>query len=139
MKKRFKKCVAIILTVAAVLGLTACGSVPVSSYKGMGIVQNNFSEKCYISFASIEGTVVLKLKTDGKSEGGIHYTASLDEGSATVSYNYLGVDGELFTINGGESLDEVSGYYDSAKTVYVIIKTDGEARGGHFEFKTGDQ
>ncbi len=139
MKKIIKKCVAIMLTIGAVLGLAACGSVPVSRYKGIGIVQSNTSEKCFVSFSSIEGTIVLKLKTDGKGEGGIHYTASLDEGSVTVSYEYLGVDGELFTINGGESVDEIGGYYDHAKNVLVIIKTDGEARGGHFEFRTGDK
>ncbi len=86
----------------------------------------------HVSFDSLKGRYVIKLNSGG--EGAITYTASLGEGNATVYYDYADKKLELFTISGGQSLQDTAGYIEKC-VVYVIIETDGTCLGGDLNFE----
>ncbi len=131
MKKIFAALLSALLLVFACVGLAGCSKYT-SAYSATTLVKIDNVTSHNLSFGSLKGRYVINLSSDG--EGAIAYTASLEEGSATVYYDYDNRKLELFTINGGQSLENTAGYVEEG-IVYVIIETDGTCRGGHFEFK----
>ena len=125
-----KKTLALIVSFVMLISLAGCGGY-VSSYKAVMFVHSNTSSSASMSFYSFEGRMVFRLISSG--EGDLKYTAKLEQGSATVYYDYNGAKTELFSINGGEELDSHGGYIEKG-TVYIIVETDGECMNGDFRF-----
>ncbi len=121
-----KRILRLTLSVIIVLMLTGCGKY-FSSYVATGFVHSNRSASAEMSFYSFEGRMVFRLKSPG--EGDLKYTAELESGTATVSYDYRGTKSELFTVTSGDKLDSRGGYIE-AGTVYVIVETCGKCSNG---------
>lgn len=125
-----KKALLIVLCFALLFSLVACSGY-VSSYKALMFVREERSDHANIRFSGFEGTYVMKLKmkSEGK-EGSIHCVASLEEGEVNVWYDALGTKELLFNLKAGESIDERLGYFESGKTVYIIVETVTPAKEG---------
>ena len=80
---------------------------------------NNY---CRAEFNRFDGTYVFKLKKTNGGEGDIKYTSSLGDGELNVYYDIHGTKELLFSITGGESVNDRGGYIESEKTVYIIIE-----------------
>ena len=129
MMKRILLC---FLSVLFVFSVTSCNYV--SSYKALMFVREERGDHGSISFSYLEGTYVMKLRMSGKGqEGSIHCIASLGEGEINVYYVALGVKEFLFNLKAGESIDERRGYFESGRTVYIIIETVTPAKEGKVE------
>ena len=124
-----KKLFLFVLCIALLLSATACDYV--SSYKALMFVRQERGDHATISFSRLEGTYVMKLKLRGEGqEGSIHCKASLGEGEINVYYDSLGVKEFLFNLKAGESIDERRGYFESGRTVYIIVETVTPAKEG---------
>ena len=124
-----KKILLCFLCVILVFSVSACDYV--SSYKALMFVRSEMGDHGSVSFSRIEGTYVMKLRMSGKGqEGSIHCIASLGEGEINVYYDALGVKEFLFNLKAGESIDERRGYFESGRTVYIIIETVTPAKEG---------
>ena len=127
-----KRILLCLLCVILVFSVTSCDYV--SSYKALMFVREERGDHGSISFSSFEGRYVMKLKMSGVGqEGSIHCKASLEEGEINVYYDALGVKEFLFNLKAGESIDERRGYFESGKTVYIIVETIGSAKEGKVE------
>ena len=123
-----KKLLLFVLCIALLLSATSCDYV--SSYKALMFVRQERGDHATISFSKLEGTYVMKLRMKGEGqEGSIQCKASLGEGEINVYYDSLGVKEFLFNLKAGESIDERRGYFESGKTVYIIIETVTPAKG----------
>ena len=96
------------------------------------IIQNNTSDKATVSFSSLHGTDVYKLKVKDTSKV-LKYSGKLDNGSATVYYDNDGTKKELFTVGADEKVDSSLETLEKG-TLYIIIETDGKCEGGDFSF-----
>lgn len=124
-----KKIIAFVLSLVMLVSLCSCGKY-VSSYSAIGLVKSNTSHSCRVSFLSLEGTMVFKLKkSEIGSEGSISYSVSAEEGEIYLYYDIYGVKEELAHVKAGESITDVSGYVEGGHTVYVIIEATGRAHG----------
>ncbi|MBQ7688737.1 MAG: hypothetical protein IJT27_05930 [Clostridia bacterium] len=119
---------------AIILLLSGCGYR--SHYRTVACVRTNTAQSAALSFYELEGVMVFKMKQKTQSEGEIRYSAQLETGTATVYYDYMGVKTELFTVCGGETLDDHGGYIEKG-TVYIIVETDGVCENGAFRFEVG--
>ena len=128
-----KKILLFILCISLLFSATACTEY-VSSYKALMFVRMGRGDHGSISFSSLEGTYVMKLKLRGEGqEGSIQCKASLSEGEINVYYDSLGVKEFLFNLKAGESIDERRGYIESGRTVYIIVETVTPAKDGKIE------
>ena len=124
-----KKLFLFVLCIALLLSATACDYV--SSYKALMFVRQERGDHATISFSKLEGTYVMKLRMKGEGqEGSIQCKASLEEGEINVYYDSLGVKEFLFNLKAGESIDERRGYFESGRTVYIIVETVTPAKEG---------
>ena len=113
------------------LCLTGCSSYTEHGV-GMVIIQNNVSDKATVSFSSLDGTRVYKLKVKDSNDV-LKYTGTLAKGSATVYYDNDGTKKELFSVSAGENVDSSFEALEKG-TLYIIVETDGKAEGGDFSF-----
>ena len=97
-----------------------------------------------VRFGSLNGRLNESFRKDADGEGMLSYTASLNEGALSVSYE--GEDGKyhpLFSLKGGESISDEGGSVKGAKgkRVRILIETDGAAKNGTVEirFKNGEK
>lgn len=124
-----KRIISLLLLLATIFTLCSCDSY-VSSYKAVGLVRSNTSHSCDVSFLSLEGELVFKLKrSDVGSEGAISYSVSAEEGEIRLYYDIYGTKEELAYVKAGESVSSKGGYIEGGKTVYVIIEATGNAHG----------
>ena len=127
-----KRILLLVLCIALLFSVTSCNYV--SSYKALMLVRMEHGDHGSISFSSLSGTYVMKLRMSGEGqEGSIHCKASLEEGEINVYYDSLGVKEFLFNLKAGESIDERRGYIESGRTVYIIIETVNTAKQGEIE------
>ncbi|MGM9632355.1 MAG: hypothetical protein ACI3XL_04610 [Eubacteriales bacterium] len=125
-----KKIISVLLVLIMLLSLTSC-----EGYSATMLVKVNTNDYCSANWGTLEGTLVLNTtKKSGTAESAIHYTASLEEGELTVYY-YVRLPGdkqkiELFTIKGGESIEDRGGYVEMNNNIQVIIETNGKTKGG---------
>ena len=125
-----KKVLSLILVAVLSLSLMSCGSGYISSYKAIGLVRSNTTHSCRLNFMSLEGSIVYKLRrTEGGSEGDIGYKASVEKGSVSVYYDYVGTKEKLFTLGEGQNAEGRGGYIESGKSVYIIIEAEKGSRG----------
>ena len=130
MHRMFKGYLILIMMVLC-FSLTGC-----NKYTSHGVatvmIQNNTSDKATVSFSSLDGTDVYKLKVKDTSDV-LKYSGKLDNGSATVYYDNDGTKKELFTVGADEKVDSSLEALEKG-TLYIIIETDGKAEGGDFSF-----
>lgn len=125
--KTVKRSLMILLAaVLLLLGLTSCKNVAV------GLVESSTNKSVSMRFASLKGTREYSLYV--RSGDTLHYTAKLGSGTATVYIMQDGYKEELFTLSGGEDVDDELSGLDYG-TVYVIIETEGTCKKGNFKFK----
>ena len=122
----------LILLSAAVLllSLAGCGKYA-SRYKAVALVRSHDSTSAEMSFYSLEGRMVFRLRSTG--EGNIRCSARLESGNAAVYYACRGQRAELFRISGGDTYEAAAGDIRSG-TVYIIVETDGTCMNGQFIF-----
>ena len=122
------------------LCLTACGitftsSDHVSSYRATMLVRTETSGSARMSFMTLNGRIVFKLRSGGADAVGA--SAKLETGSATVYYDAGGTKTEWFTVTAGEEVECSAGPLEKG-TVYVIIETEGKCEEGNFRFEVSD-
>ena len=94
-----------------------------SSYKAIALVRTQTSHSCKVSFSSLDGTLVFKLKkTDSKADGDISYSLKITSGEIKLYYDIYGTKEQLAHIKGNESIDDFGGYIEGGKVVYIIIE-----------------
>lgn len=124
-----KKILLWILMLSLLTALCSCDEY-VSSYNAIGLVRSQTSHSCETSFYSLEGQLVFKIKkSDRGAEGNIAYSIQVDEGEIDLYYDIYGVKEELAHVKSGESVDDLGGYVEGGKTVYIIIEAKEHARG----------
>ena len=122
----------IIAALLILFTLTLCGCTPyTSSYRAVGYVHSNTSNKAEMSFYEFSGTQVFNWQT--KSGEHIKYTAKLESGKADVYCDCGEGKVLLFTINGGDEFNGQSEALPVGK-VYLIVETDGKCSNGSFVF-----
>ena len=88
------------------------------------------SHRCEVSFYSLRGQIVFKLKkTALGKEGDISYSLKVDEGEVGLYYDTFGIKNELARVKNGESVKSRGGYVEGGNTVYVIIEATDAANG----------
>lgn len=127
------KAKSLILLTLAPLFLCSCDTY-YSKYKAILLLTSNHGNSANISFHEFEGTYVFKLKKKNAGEGDIKYKASLESGKIGVKYYTFGNESNLFSIEGGESLDNHFGYIEQGYKVTIIIISEGKAINGSFSF-----
>ncbi len=115
------------------MALTGCSGYN-EHYSATILISSEGNNQAYQRFDKFNGTRVLDLNNSDKDKDTLYYTATLEEGSVTVYVDYDGEKRELFTIEGGEEVeDSISGI--DFHHVYVIIESDGTCEEGDFEFE----
>lgn len=124
---------ALIAAVMALLLLTLSGCNSYTShYKAVAFVHANTTESASMSFSSFEGTMVFRLKCESADEK-INYSAKLERGSAKVFYDCNGTKTELFSVKGGDEINETGGVLQKG-TVYMIVEMSEAGQNGRFNF-----
>ena len=131
--KCFKKCAVLAAVVLLCACLGGCGKYA-SSYVTTMMVRTAKSKEVKVSFSTLKGTLVEKLKCDGKEGRELKYSAELGTGTIKVYYDIDGTKEELFTITGGEKIEDSLGELKKG-TIHIFLETDGKAEDGKFEFK----
>ena len=117
--------------------LCSCGGY-VKSYAATILITSGHGDEASMKFDTFKGSYNFKLKRDGNPEHTLDIDASLAEGEINV---YIGVGGEkelLLTVMGGETYDEtitLAEKYDTQKTIYIILESEGKCADGDFEFE----
>lgn len=123
-----KKLLSIITLLAVIFSFSSCKYT--SSYRAVGLVRSSSSHSCDMSFLSLDGQLVFKLKkSDSGSEGAISYSASVEEGEVYIYYDIYGTKENLASIKAGETVTESGGYIEKGHTVYIIIEGKDNAHG----------
>ena len=120
--KRFIFCILAMLLLVSLL------SCEISSYVAIGLIKSTKDNYCMTSFHRLEGNLALTSRYTKRSEGQIHYTASLEEGEVNVYYYCGSVKELLFNIKAGETLDDRGGYIEKGPQK-IIIETVTPSKG----------
>lgn len=134
-----KKLLTILLTFVICLSAAGCDSDAfkyVNSYKAVGMIRSNTNDSAKLSFMSLDGRIVFKLKYDEASEGHIFYEASIEEGEINVYYDIFDTKEHLFRAQAGYPIEGEGGYIEGGKSVYVIVEADN-AKEGSVEIRLG--
>lgn len=119
----------LIIFIIAILLIVSLLSCEVSSYMALGLVRVTKDNYCMTSFERLDGQIVLNSRYTKKSEGHIHYVATLEEGEINVYYESFAISKELlFNIKAGETLDAYGGYIEKGQQK-IIIETVSPAKG----------
>lgn len=131
--KRLGKIIALmLLVVAAAVAAVGCGVRYTSHYSATVLIQSNKSDSAWVSFSSLKGTIVYKLKVRYEDEF-LRYYGKLGEGSITVYYDNEGTKEEWFSLQGGENVEGKLEKPGKGK-VYIIVETDGKCKDGKLDF-----
>ena len=120
-------------TLLLIMSLTGCSGYN-EHYSATVLISSEGNNKAYQRFEKFNGTRVLDLRNSDHDKDTLYYTATLGEGSVTVYVDYDGEKRDLFTIEGGEEVEDSILGIDFHK-VYVIIESDGTCEEGDFEFE----
>lgn len=121
-----------IIILAALACLSSCSAYS-SHYRATMLVQSNTSQKASVSFSTLDGRMVFKMKSKADSAGRLNFSVGLGEGNLKVSVDTTGVRNDLLNLKSG---DAYSSHLDNigTGTVYVIIETDGRCSEGNLNF-----
>ena len=133
MKNALKRCACLLLCVCGLLSLASCY---VSRYSAFMLVRSNVGGKAEIHFSTLDGRLAETFRKREEGEGALSYTASLEEGELSVSYD--AGDGKLlplFSLKGGESVSAEGGYVEARKgaRISIVIETKGKCKEGKIE------
>ena len=96
-------------TLLLIMSLTGCSGYN-EHYSATVLISSEGNNKAYQRFEKFNGTRVLDLRNSDHDKDTLYYTATLGEGSVTVYVDYDGEKRDLFTIEGGEEVeDSISG------------------------------
>ncbi len=123
-----KKTVSLLLIVLLLVSLGCAGYR--SSYRAVGFVHSNESEKAFMHFFVFEGAMVFALRA--KSPCTLRCSAKLETGSAAVYCDCGGGKTELFKIGAGETVD--TSFDVNGGKIFLIVETDGTCENGAFDF-----
>ncbi|MBQ5865914.1 MAG: hypothetical protein IIW56_04440 [Oscillospiraceae bacterium] len=132
-----KKVCFVLVLILTLCMLCGCGGY-VKSYSATILITSGQGNEASMKFDTFKGSYNFKLKRDGAAEHTLDFGASLGEGEMNV---YIGVGGEkelLLTVKGGETYDEtitLAEKYDTEKTIYIILESEGKCADGDFEFE----
>ena len=132
-----KKACFVLVLILTLFTLCGCGGY-VKSYSATILITSSHGDEASMKFDTFKGSYNFKLKRDGNPEHTLDIDASLAEGEINV---YIGVGGEkelLLTVMGGETYDEtitLAEKYDTQKTIYIILESEGKCADGDFEFE----
>lgn len=132
-----KKVCFVLVLIVMLFMLCSCGGY-VKSYSATILITSGHGDEASMKFDTFKGSYNFKLKRDGAAEHTLDFGASLGEGEMNV---YIGVGGEkelLLTVKGGETYDEtitLAEKYDTEKTIYIILESEGKCADGDFEFE----
>ena len=132
--KKFARVVIAAAALVLCFTLSACGNKYVSRYSAMLMVRENAPNKASVSFDSISGTYVIKLKNKSADEAFINYEATLGEGNIKVYYDFNDEKLNLFEIETNGFIDGKTETFTGNKTIYIIVESDGECSDGSFSF-----
>ena len=118
------------LLLALVLTFSACSGYS-SSYKAFLLVRSQEEASTEVSFSSLEGRLVQKIKCK-EGQTLLTWSATLGEGKMLVSFDNGEGKEELFTLEGGET----EAFFVGAEpgTIYLILETDGACKEGKLKF-----
>ena len=141
MKRICPKIMYIFLCICVLFSLASCH---VDRYSATMLVRSNVGGTLSVRFGTLNGSLSESFRKDADGEGALSYTASLGEGSLSVSYEDK--DGRmcpLFSLKGGESISDIGGYADGKKgtRIRILIETDGKCKDGRLEirFQSGEK
>ena len=128
-----KKLVFATILVLAILCLAGCSIRYASHYSALMLITTNTPSRAGISFSSFDGTKSFRLKS--KTPGAVlKYSGELDDGNVTVSIDTDGTQRELFSLSSKEKMNSTTALKD-AGPVYIIVRSNGKAKGGSFSFE----
>ncbi len=136
MKRICKQILLAILCACTLLSVASCKRI--DSYSATMLVRHHMGGKLSVSFSSLNGRLYESFVKQADGEGAFSYTASLGEGSLSVSYeDEDGTLRPLFSLKGGESVSDVGGYIEGRKgtRIHFLIKTDEKCRTGKLEIQ----
>lgn len=136
MKRICKRIFLTLLCVCTLLSVASCNRI--DSYSATMLVRHHMGGKLSVSFSSLNGRLHESFAKQAEGEGAFSYTASLGEGSLSVSYeDEGGALRPLFSLKGGESVSDVGGYIEGrkGKRIHFLIETDGKCRDGRLEIQ----
>jgi len=130
MKHFFSKILYTFLCISILFSLASCH---VDRYSATMLVRSGIGGTLSVRFGTLNGSLSESFRKDVDGEGALSYTASLGEGSLSVSYE--GADGKmcpLFSLKGGESISDIGGYAEGKKgtRIRILIETDGKCKDG---------
>ena len=132
-----KKVCFVLVLIFTLCMLCGCGGY-VKSYSATILITSGHGDEASMKFDTFKGTYNVKLKRDDNPEHTLDLDASLGEGEMNV---YIGIGGEkelLLAVKGGESYAEtitLTEKYDTEKTIYIILESEGKCADGDFEFE----
>lgn len=130
--KKFVLFVAVCIMIAG--NLTGCSvNKYTSHWNAVAFVHSNTSQKANMSFSSFEGTIVYKLNCKGEGET-LHYSSTLESGSADVFYDNAGEKVLMFSVKGGSDADGLVSDLQKGK-IYIIVETTEKCTEGQFKFE----
>lgn len=115
-------------------GLTGCSVRKYKSHwNAVAFVHSNISQKANMSFSSFEGTIVYELNCKGENEV-LHYSSTLESGSADVFYDNSGEKVLMFSVKNGSDADGFVRDLQKGK-IYIIVETTEKCTEGQFKFE----
>lgn len=117
------------------ISLSGCASISTQSYSASGVVHNNTDSRAFMDFNRFKGNMNFTLEAEDSDR--IHYSASLEEGSAVVYVKSDDGKEELFTIEAGDSID--SSFNPEAGDVHLEFVADDTCKGGKVSFEIEEE
>lgn len=130
-----KKIVLFVAVCIIIVGdLTGCSVRKYKSHwNAVAFVHSNTSQKANMSFSSFEGTIVYELNCKGENEV-LHYSSTLESGSADVFYDNDGEKVLMFSVKNGSDADGFVRVLQKGE-LYIIVETTEKCTEGQFKFK----
>ena len=115
-------------------GFTGCSVRKYKSHwNAVAFVHSNTSQKADMSFSSFEGTIVYELNCKGENEV-LHYSSTLESGSADVFYDNSGEKVLMFSVKDGSDANGFVRDLQEGK-IYIIVEATEKCTEGQFKFE----
>ena len=115
--------------------LAGCAGISSESYSAVGFTHGNTKTSAYMDFRKFKGNMNFTLSANEDER--IHYSASLEEGSAVVYKRTEGKKEELFRLEAGEDVD--SSFAPEPGEVNLEFVADGTCREGKVRFEIEEE
>ena len=133
-----KRIALFVMCIMILASLTGCHvSKYTSHWNAVAFVRSYTSQKANMSFSRFEGTIVYELNCKGEKET-LHYSSTLESGSADVFYDNGGEKVLMFSVKGGSDSDGFISDLQKGK-IYIIVETTEACTEGQFKFEIVDE